>query len=509
VAKIAHITCALSLEMLSEMMRASWAYSVGLDASTDSFGVSMLDLRIHIPVNGDIHNFHMLAVPMFAKHSEEEMFKLLFDSLLALDLDWKMKIVGITTDGAVSMIGVRKGIFSQIQVLAAKGLIRVWCGVHQLDLAIKKALGRLLEAFLTTLTTMIAYLRRQQKLISEMKSKSPYYITVRWSSLCQVVSWYVKHREKVKAFLAEKEVVWAPSEQWWFTLLMFHKMLDLFWSTSASLQASNLTMRQQTSNLSSLVTELKTTIGVTHETSTSPDPASDALVEKEHNSSLLLIKYGPFTLLRDQAERHIKGIDLLAMSMANRLPTDDLEEVTRDVSRVYVQAMYLVAAIVAERDARNREKIDAALPVLPLEIAGLSTIEFTELLFEHEERLRHSFPGIVVEEVISNEFEQLVQLISQDSNLKVALTKGSKDSDFGKAWRPLGNRCPYMLRFAAGLASVMLGTSTVEADFLTINYEKDDHRSALTSFSLEGILHLRQLEKLRQTCNEMALQEGN
>jgi hypothetical protein len=69
--------------------------------------------------------------------------------------------------------------------------------------------------------------------------------------------------------------------------------------------------------------------------------------------------------------------------------------------------MYLVAAIVAERDARNREKTDAT-PQELLEIAGLSTIEFTELLFEHEEKLRHSFPGIVVEEVISNEFEQLV-----------------------------------------------------------------------------------------------------
>jgi hypothetical protein len=66
----------------------------------------MLDLRICIPVNGDIHNFHMLAVPMFAEHSREEMFKLLFDSLSALDPDWKMKIVGITRDGAASMTRV-------------------------------------------------------------------------------------------------------------------------------------------------------------------------------------------------------------------------------------------------------------------------------------------------------------------------------------------------------------------------------------------------------------------
>ncbi len=102
-----------------------------------------------------------------------------------------------------------------------------------------------------------------------------------------------------------------------------------------------------------------------------------------------------------------------------------------------------------------------------------------------------------------------MRLISRDSNLKAALTKGSKDCDFEKAWRPLGNHFPYMLRFAAGLTSVMLGTATVRVDFSTINYEKDDHRSTLTSFFLEGILHSRQLEKLRQTFNEMALQEGN
>ncbi|CAM6071499.1 unnamed protein product [Sphagnum tenellum] len=110
VARIARIACALSLEMLSEMMRTSWAYSVGLDTSTDSFGVSMLDLRIRILVNRDIHNFHMLTVPMFAEHSGEEMFKLLSNSLSALDLHWKMKIVGITTNSVASMTGVRKGI---------------------------------------------------------------------------------------------------------------------------------------------------------------------------------------------------------------------------------------------------------------------------------------------------------------------------------------------------------------------------------------------------------------
>ena len=70
-------------------------------------------------------------------------------------------------------------------------------------------------------------------------------------------------------------------------------------------------------------------------------------------------------------------------------------------------------------------------------------------------------------------------------------------------------RDPNLLRFAAGLATVMPGTATVEADFSIINYERDSYRSALTNFSLEGILHSRQLEKLRQTFNEMAIDNSN
>ena len=58
VARIARITCAISLEMIGEMMRTAWTYSIALDASTDSFGVSLLDIRVQIPVNGDLHNLH-------------------------------------------------------------------------------------------------------------------------------------------------------------------------------------------------------------------------------------------------------------------------------------------------------------------------------------------------------------------------------------------------------------------------------------------------------------------
>ena len=133
------------------------------------------------------------------------------------------------------------------------------------------------------------------------------------------------------------------------------------------------------------------------------------------------------------------------------------------------------------------------------------------MLSEHEERQRRTFSGSVVDQGLNSEFEKLVRLISRDSDMQSALAKASesKQGSFRLSWRPLGTRFPNLLRFAAGLATVMSGTATVEADFSIINYERNSYRSALTNFSLEGILHSRQLEKLRQTFNEMAIDDSN
>ena len=57
---------------------------------------------------------------------------------------------------------------------------------------------------------------------------------------------------------------------------------------------------------------------------------------------------------------------------------------------------------------------------------------------------------------------------------------------------------PLLCQFVGGLASVFPGTSTVEADFSVIGWEKDEYRTALTNFSLEGILHCKQYEHLKR-----------
>ena len=46
------------------------------------------------------------------------------------------------------------------------------------------------------------------------------------------------------------------------------------------------------------------------------------------------------------------------------------------------------------------------------------------------------------------------------------------------------------------MATAFPGTSTVESDFSTVKWEKDDYRVALTDFSLEGVMHSKQFDKI-------------
>jgi hypothetical protein len=69
---------------------------------------------------------------------------------------------------------------------------------------------------------------------------------------------------------------------------------------------------------------------------------------------------------------------------------------------------------------------------------------------------------------------------------------------FDEAWSVIGTQYPNVCDFFGGLASVFPGTSTVESDSSVIGYEKDNYRTALTNFSLEGILQCKQFDLLRK-----------
>ena len=75
VCRYAHFICALSLQNISEMLMtlSVWAFSIALNMSTHQ-GVSYLDIRICLCWQGEILNLHLVSVPVFERHTGENVF---------------------------------------------------------------------------------------------------------------------------------------------------------------------------------------------------------------------------------------------------------------------------------------------------------------------------------------------------------------------------------------------------------------------------------------------------
>ena len=160
------VVVAVSLQRIKDLLTRTWCYSVAFDGSTYQHK-SYLDIRIRVYCNGDIQNIHVIALPMFDRHTGEYMYKL-FDKLFSiLDPSWKTKLIGVTTDGAANMTGRHRGVVTKIQNSALPiGFYHIWCAMHQLDIVVQNSVTTYFNNdFYSGLTGLIGYLRRQQNLV--------------------------------------------------------------------------------------------------------------------------------------------------------------------------------------------------------------------------------------------------------------------------------------------------------------------------------------------------------
>lgn len=107
-ATYARFACALNLQKLSEILGLVWAFSVAMDMSTH-MGTSYLDIRVRFHLFGTIRNFHLLAIPLFERHTGLAMFEAAAKCLDVLCSEWRDLIIGISTDGERKMTGRIQG----------------------------------------------------------------------------------------------------------------------------------------------------------------------------------------------------------------------------------------------------------------------------------------------------------------------------------------------------------------------------------------------------------------
>ena len=194
VSRYARFICSMNLQCIMELLQKCWTFSVALDMVTHmETAYCDVCIRIRICNQTTVHDFHLLSIPIHDWHTGEIIFNTFAKAMDALYLDWRKMIIGASSDGKKNMTGRHQGVIMRIQRIAKTGFVRVWWGAHQLDLCMQLFYLSTPDMFYSTFTSMVAYLRRHQKFISDERSQCPLICDTRWINMIKVTTWFDKH----------------------------------------------------------------------------------------------------------------------------------------------------------------------------------------------------------------------------------------------------------------------------------------------------------------------------
>lgn len=481
------VVCAASLQILSDSLSKIWAFSIAFDGSTHQ-GMSYLDVRVRFVVKSVLYNFHLMAIPLFERHTGAAMFDTLGKFLDSVVASWKGSTISVSSDGAASMTGRISGLATRIQQVCEPGMIRVWCGLHQLDLVMQRVYSSALdEQFHSTLTGLIGHLRRQQNLVTEMRTTCPKVAETRWLSMSSVAEWLTKHHVRVKQHLDEKKPPCAPSKKWWIFMFAVHAFSLEASAVFTSLQGITTLLSEQRQRLEGLVDTYCRMSGMKGPL----EPALDAIVMARPAEVC-----GSFVLSHESAIAYMEGLGVWVVEELYKLKADDLVGLAKSVALLFVQAADGISRIIPQRDQGNAASADEMPPVLPYQLMKTDMRQLAKLLQLHHRRLHKFFSAQEIDE-ISQDFVRFKKECRENPQFQAFIVNSEEQRlGFNDSWLPTNDRFPKLLEFCGGLASAFPNTATVESDFSVIGWEKNDSRRALTDFSLEGILHCKQFQAL-------------
>ncbi|XP_022160762.1 zinc finger BED domain-containing protein 5-like [Myzus persicae] len=215
-------------------LRDSRMFALQVDESTDISGKAQLLVFVRMVVDDDIIENFFCCKTLPERTRGEDVFKVLDDHLLSVNLSWD-NCIGICTDGAPSMTGSIKGFISLVKKKNSN-IIFTHCFLHR-EALVAKSLVSDLQNILDQVVKVINFIKSRplksrlfEKICEEMDadySRLILYSAVRWLSRGNILSRFYNLREELLVFLTmeETEFNFLGDEEWW-TKLSF--LTDLF-----------------------------------------------------------------------------------------------------------------------------------------------------------------------------------------------------------------------------------------------------------------------------------------
>jgi len=150
---------------------------------------------------------------MFQRHTSEVMFEMVFNFLTILCPNWKICLLGLSSDGTQNMIKCVVGVVIQFHDFMHDdcSLFCIWYGVHQLDLAMEHIMNEVVkERLFSVMISFITHLIRQQKLIVDIGTTCPRIVN-RWLFTYKVTKRFKIHRPKLFVHIEFETTNFCPA----------------------------------------------------------------------------------------------------------------------------------------------------------------------------------------------------------------------------------------------------------------------------------------------------------
>lgn len=484
------VLVASNLQLISDLMGddSVWAFSFAGDGSTHR-GQSFFDIRVRFCCKGYLENLHLVAIPMFDRHTAENIYNMVAQLLDALYPSWPSKLISVSSDGENTMTGRHAGFVTRLCNRAEYPLLRIWCPPHQIDLVVK-ATANLIDdgnwvKFVYTLST---YLRKQTNLITTMNVICPKK-TTRWVCLGKVLEFYITYHRTIVGYVTTNKPEYVPTPRWWIATYFIMPAVEKVNITFALLQNKGLLLPQQERYVQELVDGVQVLYGI--------EPYNEQLEEDDIDLNEY-VAFGQYKVLRETIVAFIKDQGSLAIQSWGKLSVEEKTDVVTDLANYAMELIEGLDAVQAERDNNNRPSLRNSPPILPSQLVKMRhSVWITEVLEEYRERIQNLWSEAECDK-IEEEHRVLLKLYKDDENIKQGVDKHDVTTQFNEAWDVTAGHCTTLRSFCGGIATAFANTTSVESDFSILKWEMNPNRTSLMHLSLEGIFQAKQRASLHQ-----------
>jgi hypothetical protein len=195
----------------------------------------------------------------------EVMFEMVFNFLTILCHNWKIRLLGLSSDEAQNITGHVFDVVTRLQDSMQDdcSLFCIWCEAHQLDLVMEQIMNEVIkEHFFSVMIGFITHLTRQQKLIVDMDTTC-LCIVNRWLYTYKVTKWFKIHCPELLTHIELKQPASAPPQLWWAYLLVTDDFTNRTIVTFRKLQGLTTLVVQQQVELDAFIDSFIDDTGMT------------------------------------------------------------------------------------------------------------------------------------------------------------------------------------------------------------------------------------------------------